>query len=47
MADSPKEAEVAQAMFCYLADFIGAVEVNKEWADYINGKISITFHLIC
>jgi hypothetical protein len=41
MADSPKEAEVAQAMFCYLADFIGAVEVNKEWADYINGKISI------
>ena len=41
MADSPKEAEVAQAMFCYLADFIGATEVNKEWTDYINKKTKI------
>jgi len=41
MADSPKQAEVAQAMFCYLADFIGATEVNKEWTNYINKKTKI------
>lgn len=41
MADSPKEAEVAQAMFCYLADFLGLAEVNKEWNNYINDKVKI------
>ena len=46
MADSPKEAEVAQAMFCYLADFLGASEVNKEWTDYTNGKIKINEDII-
>jgi hypothetical protein len=38
MADSPKEAEVAQVMFCYLADSLGLAEVNKEWPNYINAK---------
>ena len=46
MADSPKEAEVAQAMFCYLADFLGSSEVNKEWTNYTNGKIKINEDII-
>lgn len=46
MADSPKEAEVAQAMFCYLADFLGSSEVNKEWINYTNGKIKINEDII-
>ena len=46
MADSPKEAEVAQAMFCYLADFLGSSEVNKEWINYTNGKIKINEDVI-
>lgn len=31
MADSPKEGEAAQALFCAIADLLGAVKVKKEF----------------
>jgi hypothetical protein len=31
MADSPKEGEAAQALFCAIADSLGAVKTNKEF----------------
>lgn len=31
MADSPKEGEAAQALFCAIADFVGATKVQKEF----------------
>ena len=39
MADSPKEAEASQALFCYIADILGVTKI-KEWDNYINGKLS-------
>jgi hypothetical protein len=38
MADSPKEAEASQALFCYIADVLGISKI-KEWDNYINGKL--------
>ena len=29
MADSPKEAEAAQALFCSIADFVGKGNIDK------------------
>jgi len=31
MADSPKEGEAAQALFCSIADFLGSAKVQKEF----------------
>jgi len=31
MADSPKEGEAAQALFCSIADYLGSVKVQKEF----------------
>ena len=31
MADSPKEGEAAQALFCAIADSLGAAKTNKEF----------------
>ena len=39
MADSPKEAEASQALFCYIADILGVTKI-KEWDNYISGKLS-------
>lgn len=39
MADSPKEAEATQALFCYVADIIGLSKI-KDWDNYINGKLT-------
>lgn len=37
MADSPSEAEGAQAIFCYVADVLGKAKM-KEWDTYLNDK---------
>ena len=31
MADSPKEGEAAQALFCAIADYFGLSKTNKEF----------------
>ena len=31
MADSPKEGEAAQALFCAIADYLGNAKVQKEF----------------
>ena len=31
MADSPKEGEAAQALFCAIADYLGSAKVQKEF----------------
>jgi hypothetical protein len=31
MADSPKEGEAAQALFCAIADYLGSTKVQKEF----------------
>ena len=39
---STPEAEGAQALFCYIADVLGASKVEKEFEPYITGRKSFT-----
>ena len=32
MADSPKAAEAAQALFCAMADYIGSSAIDKKFS---------------